>query len=144
MYKECVPVCSSNMINKCCYFIELMMAIIILIIFSLFSMMILVIFQNQTKLRHTISGRAYILLKGALILFCFRFFVEVVGSTTTLILVTTVNEERARARKISGLLLLPFCKKIIELLWQKIFFDKKCITGKMRRNRDTHQITFVL
>ena len=60
--------------------------------------MILVIFQNQTKLRHTISGRAYILLKGTLILFCFRFFVEVVGSTTTLILVTTVNEERARAR----------------------------------------------
>ena len=74
MYKECVPVCSSNMINKCCYFIELMMARIILIIFSLFSMMILVIFQNQTKLRHTIRGRAYILLKGAFILFCFRFF----------------------------------------------------------------------
>ena len=112
MYKECVPVCSSNMINKCCYFIELMMAIIILVIFSLFSMMILVIFQNQTKLRHTISGRAYILLKGALILFCFRFFVDVVGNTTTLILVTTVNEEKAPARKISELLLLPFCKKI--------------------------------
>ena len=36
VYKECVRVCSSNMISKCCYFIELMMARMILIILVYF------------------------------------------------------------------------------------------------------------
>ena len=53
----------------------------ILEILDFFSLMILVVFLNHTKLRHTISGRAYILLKGALILFCFRFFLMLVGNT---------------------------------------------------------------
>ena len=107
-------------------------------------MMILVVFLNHTKLRHTIPGRAYILLKGALILFCFRFFVMVVWNTITLIFVPDANEGVISAKKISEILLLPFLKKTIELLWEKIFFDEKRIIGKMRRNRDTHQITFVL
>ncbi|RMX40660.1 hypothetical protein pdam_00023533, partial [Pocillopora damicornis] len=51
----------------------------VLEILDFFSLMILVVFLNHTKLRHTISGRAYILLKGALILFCFRFFLMLVG-----------------------------------------------------------------
>ena len=104
-------------------------------------MMILVVFLNHTKLRHTIPGRAYILLKGALILFCFRFFVMVVAS---LIVLPDANEGVISSKKISEILLLPFLKKTIELLWEKIFFDEKRIIGKMRRNRDTHQITFVL
>ena len=107
-------------------------------------MMILVVFLNHTKLRHTIPGRAYILLKGALILFCFRFFFMVVGNTIHFIFARDANEGVIRAKKISEILLLPFLKKIIELLWEKIFFDEKRIIGKMRRNRDTHQITFVL
>ena len=106
-------------------------------------MMILVVFLNHTKLRYTIPGRAYILLKGALILFCFRFFFLVVGNTISFILALNANEGAVRA-KISEILFLPFLKKIIELLWEKIFFDKKRIFGKMRRNRDTHQITFVI
>ena len=107
-------------------------------------MMILVVFLNHTKLRYTIPGRAYILLKGALILFCFRFFVMVVANTISLIVLPDANEGVISSKKISEILLLPFLKKTIELLWEKIFFDEKSIIGKIRRNRDTHQITFVL
>ena len=107
-------------------------------------MMILVVFLNHTKLRHTIPGRAYILLKGALILFCFRFFFMVVSNTIRFIFAPDANEGVIRAKKISEILLLPFLKKIIELLWEKIFFDEKRIIGKTRRNRDRNQITFVL
>ena len=107
-------------------------------------MMILVIFLNHTKIRHTIPGRAYILLKGALILFCFRFFFMVVCNTIRFIFAPDANEGVIRAKKISEILLLPFLKKTIELLWEKIFFDEKRIIGKMRRNRDRNQITFVL
>ena len=110
----------------------------ILEILDFFSLMILVVFLNHTKLRHTIRGRAYILLKGTLILFCFRFFLMVVGST-----IDFINTDD-KAKKITMLLLLPFVKKITELLWKKIFFDEKCIIGKMRRNRNTSQITFVV
>ena len=110
----------------------------ILEILDFFSLMILVVFLNHTKLRHTIRGRAYILLKGALILFCFRFFLMLVGNT---IHVIYAND---KAKNITLLLLLPFVKKITELLWGKIFFDEKCIIGELRRNRDTNQITFVV
>ena len=78
------------------------------------------------------------LLKGALILFCFRFFLMLVGNT---IHVIYAND---KAKNITMLLLLPFVKKITELLWGKIFFDEKCIIGELRRNRDTNQITFVV
>ena len=113
----------------------------ILEILDFFSLMILVVFLNHTKLRHTIRGRAYILLKGTLILFCFRFFLMVVGNTIDFIYGINADD---KAKKITMLLLLPFVKKITELLWEKIFFDEKCIIGKMRRNRNTNQITFVV
>ena len=113
----------------------------ILEILDFFSLMILVVFLNHTKLRHTIRGRAYILLKGTLILFCFRFFLMVVGNTYEIIYGINAGD---KAKKITMLLLLPFVKKITELLWEKIFFDEKCIIGKMRRNRNTNQITFVV
>ena len=108
----------------------------VLEILDFFSLMILVVFLNHTKLRHTISGRAYILLKGALILFCFRFFLMLVGNT---IRVIYAND---KAKNITMLLLLPFVKKITELLWGKIFFDEKCIIGELRRNRDTNLLSF--
>ena len=140
--------CSLRMTQTSSYAMKLIIVKIILQItleiLNFLVMMILVVFLNHTKLRHTIPGRAYILLKGALILFCFRFFVMVVGNTITLIFLPDANKEVIRAKKISEILLLPFLKKIIELLWEKIFFDEKRIIGKMRRNRDTHQITFVL
>ena len=113
----------------------------VLEILDFFSLMILVVFLNHTKLRHTIRGRAYILLKGTLILFCFRFFLMVVGNTIDFIYGINADD---KAKKITMLLLLPFVKKITELLWEKIFFDEKCIIGKMRRNRNTNQITFVV
>ena len=62
----------------------------------------------------------------------------VFGNTITLIFVPDANEGVIRAKKISEILLLPFLKKTIELLWEKIFFDEKSIIGKIRRNRDTH------
>ena len=117
---------------------KLVIVRMVLEILDFFSLMILVVFLNHTKLRHTISGRAYILLKGALILFCFRFFLMLVGNT---IHVIYAND---KAKNITMLLLLPFVKKITELLWGKIFFDEKCIIGELRRNRDTNQITFVV
>ena len=109
----------------------------VLEILDFFTLMILVVFLNHTKLRHTISGRAYNLLKGALILFCFRFFLMLMGNTIHVIY-------KNDTANITMLLLLPFVKKITELLWGKIFFDEKCIIGKLRRNRDTNQITFVI
>ena len=95
--------------------------------------MILVVFLNHTNLRYTISGRAWVyrMLKGTLVMFCFRLFVPVVKNILM-------------AQIMNDILLLPFCKKIIELLWQKIFFNEKCIIGKIRRNRGTRQITFVV
>ena len=109
----------------------------VLEILDFFSLMILVVFLNHTKLRHMVRGRAYILLKGTLILFCFRFFLMLVGNTIHVIY-------KNDTANITMLLLLPFVKKITELLWGKIFFDEKCIIGKLRRNRDTNQITFFI
>ena len=65
----------------------------------------------------------------------------VVGNTYEIIYGINAGD---KAKKITMLLLLPFVKKITELLWEKIFFDEKCIIGKMRRNRNTDQITFVV
>ena len=120
----------------------------ILEILDLFTMMILVVFLNHANLRYTISGRAWVyrMLKGTLVMFCFRLFVPVVYLTvairTALINGPSMNAQMAQT--ISEILILPFCKKIIELLWQKIFFNEKCIIGKIRRNRGTRQITFVV
>ena len=123
---------------------------IILEILNFFTMMILVVFLNHTNLRYTISGRVWVyrMLKGTLVMFCFRLFVPVVRNITitsiALIYVQDKDKNILRAQIINDILLLPFCKKIIELLWQKIFFDEKCIIGKIRRNRGTRQITFVV
>ena len=148
LYLSSIYSCSLCITQTCSYVKKSTIVKIILQItleiLNFLAMMILVVFLNHTKLRYTIPGRAYILLKGALILFCFRFFFMVVGNTITLIFVPDANEGVIRAKKISEILLLPFLKKTIELLWEKIFFDEKSIIGKIRRNRDTHQITFVL
>ena len=135
--------------NKC-YVFQLAVVKIILDILDFFTMMILVVFLNHTNLRYTISGRVWVyrMLKGTLVMFCFRVFVAVVynimSTSIALIDVPDKDEDTIRAQIINDILLLPFCKKIIELLWQKIFFDEKCIIGKIRRNRGTRQITFVV
>lgn len=114
---------------------------------NFFSMMILVFFLNHTKLCYKIPRRAYILLKGALIVFWFRFFVMVVAN---MIMISSSLDCVANGRKmyfqniITEFLFLPLCKKIIELLWEKIFSDEKCIIGKIRKNRGISQITFVV
>ena len=123
---------------------------IILEILNFFTMMILVVFLNHTNLRYTISGRVWVyrMLKGTLVMFCFRLFVPTVHNimVTSINLISVPDEDKIilKAQIINDILLLPFCKKIIELLWQKIFFDEKCIIGKIRRNRGTRQITFVV
>ena len=123
---------------------------IILEILNFFTMMILVVFLNHTNLRYTISGRVWVyrMLKGTLVMFCFRLFVPTVHNimVTSINLISVPDGDKIilKAQIINDILLLPFCKKIIELLWQKIFFDEKCIIGKIRRNRGTRQITFVV
>ena len=132
-YKNCTKVYSLSRVDKCRNVYKLAIVEIILEILDFFIMMILVVFLNHTNLRYTISGRAWVyrMLKGTLVMFCFRLFVPVVKNILM-------------AQIMNDILLLPFCKKIIELLWQKIFFNEKCIIGKIRRNRGTRQITFVV
>ena len=144
----CVQDHSLCEIVNSCSVLKLTIVEMILEILDLFTMMILVVFLNHTNLRYTISGRAWVyrMLKGTLVMFCFRLFVPVVYLTvairTALINGPSMNAQMAQT--ISEILILPFCKKIIELLWQKIFFNEKCIIGKIRRNRGTRQITFVV
>ena len=133
LYKNCTKVYSLSMVDKCRNVFKLAIVEIILESLDFFIMMILVVFLNHTNLRYTISGRAWVyrMLKGTLVMFCFRLFVHVVKNILM-------------AQIMNDILLLPFCKKIIELLWQKIFFNEKCIIGKIRRNRGTCQITCVV
>ena len=146
--KNCVY--SFSMVDKCRDVYKLAIVEIILEILDFFIMMILVVFLNHTNLRYTISGRAWVyrMLKGTLVMFCFRLFVLVVVNirkvNSALIFGRDEDRKILMAQIMNDILLLPFCKKIIELLWQKIFFNEKCIIGKIRRNRGTRQITFVV
>ena len=136
-----------KIVDYCCV-TKLTIVEMILEILNFFIMMILVVFLNHTNLRYMISGHAWVYrtLKGTLVMFCFRFFVPVVTLMTTLSIALTngPSQETQTAKTISEILILPFCKKIIELLWKKIFFDEKCIIGKIKRNKATRQITFVV
>ena len=115
---------------------------------NLFSMMVLVLLLNYTNVRETKPFCSWVLLKGALILFCFRFFATVVFKiirvSIALISVPAANRKVTKALIINDVLVLPFCRKIVELLWKKLFFDEKRIIGKIRRNSVTRQITFVV
>ena len=150
LYKNCTQFDSFSMIYKCRNALKLAIVEIILEILNFFTMMILVVFLNHANIRYTISGSTWVygMLKGALAMFCFRLFVPVVFNilqiSTALIYGPNGNKDIVRAQIITEILLLPFCKKIIELLWQKIFLDEKFIIGKIRRNRGTRQITFVV
>ena len=97
--------CTLCMTQTCSYVTKSIIVKIILQItlefLNFLVMMMLVVFLNHTKLRHTIPGRAYILLKGALILFCSRFFVMVVGNTISLIFFPDANKEVIRAKNIA-------------------------------------------
>ena len=147
--KNCTKVYSLSMVDKCNVF-KLAIVEIILEILDFFIMMILVVFLNHTNLRYTISGRAWVyrMLKGTLVMFCFRLFVPVVLNImkVNMGLINGPDKDKKilMAQIMNDILLLPFCKKIMELLWQKIFFNEKCIIGKIRRNRGTRQITFVV
>ena len=46
------------------------------------TMMIVVLVLNHTKLRKSFHGRSFVLLKGALIVFCFRFAPYILHSLT--------------------------------------------------------------
>ena len=148
-YKNCTQFDSFSMIYKSTVY-KLVIVQIILEILNFFTMMILVVFLNHANLRYITSGSAWVygMLKGALAMFCFRLFVPVVSiilnMSIALIYGQNGNKGIVRARIIIEILLFPFCKKIIELLWQKIFLDEKFIIGKIRRNRGTRQITFVV
>ena len=150
LYKNCTRYDSFRMIYKCRNVFKLAIVKIILEILNFFTMMIFVVFLNHTNLRYTISGRAWVyrMFKGTLVMFCVRLFFPVVSNITiiSIALIYGPNENKGilRAQIINDILLLPFCKKIIELLWQKIFLDEKFIIGKIRRNRGTRQITFVV
>ena len=143
-----VPICmtSEYCISEYCTlaFVEIICEIL-----NFFSLMILVVFLNYTTLRYTTRGRAWVyrMLKGTLVMFCFRLFVPVVFNIVNhnIDLIHGIqNKDILTAKIINEILLLPFCKKIIELLWQKICLDEKCIIGKIKRNRGTRQIYFVV
>ena len=117
-----------NELYKCCYITKLTFGIEVLQMnlqtLNFFSMMILVFFLNHTKLRYSIPRRAYILLKGALIVFWFRLFVMVVAnmiSISSSLNCVPNGGEMCLQNIITEFLLLPLCKKIIELLWEKNF-----------------------
>lgn len=82
---------------------------------NLFSMMVLVLLLNYTNVRETKPFCAWVLLKGALILFCFRFFATVVFNmirvSTALISVPAANRKVTKALIINDVLVLPFCRK---------------------------------
>lgn len=88
---------------------------------NLFSMMVLVLLLNYTNVRETKPFCAWVLLKGALILFCFRFFATVVFKiiriSIALISVPAANRKVTKALIINDVLVLPFCRKIV---WEKI------------------------
>ena len=118
-------------------------------ILDFFSLTILVVFLNYTTLRYTTGGRAwaYRMLKGTLVMFCFRLLVPVVFNIMNYNIALIQSEkdmDEHMDKIINEILLLPFCKKIIELLWKKICLDEKCIIGKIKRNRVTRQIYFVV
>ena len=142
--------CCAQDHSLCDYYCVTKLTIVemILEILNFFIMMILVVFLNHTNLRYTISGHAWVYrtLKGTLVMFCFRFFVPVVSLMMTLSIALTNGPSQGTqtAKIISEILILPFCKKIMELLWKKIFFDEKCIIGKIKRNKAIRQITFVV
>ena len=91
---------------------------------NLFSMMVLVLLLNYTNVRETKPFCSWVLLKGALILFCFRFFATVVFKIIRIsiasISVPAANRKVTKALIINDVLVLPFCRKIVELLWKKI------------------------
>ena len=145
-------ICSLCLINHSashCNVPILLFVEIILEILNFFSLMILVVVLNDTKLRCTIRGHAWVyrMLKGTLIMFCFRLFVPVASSimTTNIPSISDLGSNYVqRELIIKNILFLPFGEKVVELLWKKIFLDDKCIVGKIRRNRGTRQITFVV
>ena len=98
------------------------------------SIMILVVLLNQFKVRNIKSDRAQYLLKAALILFCLRFFGTVVFRVCDLLI---FRRNTSKTFTIRDVLELPFCKKIIELFWKEIFFDEKCLIGKIKK-KETH------
>ena len=144
-------ICNSCDSASDCNVIILLLVEIILEIFDFFSLMILVVFLNDINLRYTIRGRAWVyrMLKGTLVTFCFRLFVPVAFSIATINVASFFfyadrSKGILRTQIINDILFLPFGKKIVELLWQKIFLNDKCIIGKIRRNRGTRQVTFLV
>lgn len=93
---------------------------------NLFFMMVLVLFLNYINVCEMKLFCVWVLLKGVLILFCFCFFVIVVFNmirvSIVLIFVLVVNRKVMKVFIINEVLVLFFCRKIVEFLWKKIIF----------------------
>lgn len=117
LYMNCTQDRSFYMNDEWCNVFQLAVVEIILEMLNFFTMMILVVFLNHTNLRYTISGRVWVyrMLKGTLVMFCFRLFVPVVHNImiTSILLIDVPDKDKniLRAQIINEILLLPFCRK---------------------------------
>ena len=98
---------------------------------------ILIGFLNYTNIKNITRNGTNVLLKRALVVFCVCFAIS------CLILVFEIGFILQRTSNlfvaIGEFLLLPFCQKVIELLWKKIFHNDKCIIGKISSQNDENR-----
>ena len=117
-----------------------MIVVCLTFVLNAFSITMILGALNHTKVRHLVQGRAYLLFKGALTVFCFRLLVYLILTifhlTVILYLIAGINntfwrEGGAFTNSVSSFLFLPFYKKGTELTWTKLFRDDKYIIGKV-------------
>ena len=98
---------------------------------------ILIGFLNYTNIKNITRNGTNVLLKRALVVFCFCFamYCLILVLDVGFILQGTSNLFVATGE----FLLLPFCQKVIELLWKKIFHNDKCIIGKISSQNDENR-----
>ena len=106
------------------------------VIHSLF-MTIFIGFLNYTNIRNVRRECTYVLLKIALVVFCSCFAI----SWLNFVFLTGfyLRYQQKFLEAIGQFLLLPFCQKVIELLWTKILHNEKRIIGKISSQNDENR-----
>ena len=121
--------------KKCGAYLKII-GIVIEVIHCCF-MTILIGFLNYTNIKNITRNGTNVLLKIALVFFCFCFAISWLYFVFKIGLI--IQEKNNRFMAIGEFLLLPFCQKVMELLWTKIFHNDKCIIGKISSQNDENQ-----
>ena len=121
--------------KKCKAYLKII-GIVIEVIHCCF-MTILIGFLNYTNIKNITRNGTNVLLKTALVVFCFCFAISWLYFVFKIGLI--LQEKNNRFMAIGEFLLLPFCQKVMELLWTKIFHNDKCIIGKISSKNDENQ-----